>query len=97
MTGRSRHAPIPLAAALACLLGLSPAPGLAQSPMLESVKQNPARAQALCQQLRQLNSQGVSATSAQAVGLVAREQNLSLVDAEVLTTYVVGLHCPDVR
>jgi hypothetical protein len=31
------------------------------------------------------------------VNLVAQQQNLSPMDAEVLTTYVVGLHCPDVR
>jgi hypothetical protein len=31
------------------------------------------------------------------VALVARQQNLSPMDAEVLTTYVVGLYCPDVR
>lgn len=83
-------------AALACLLAVSPA-ALAQSPILEGVKQNPARAQALCAQLRQLNAEGITSTSAQAVSLVAQQQNLSLVDAEVLITYVVGLHCPDVR
>lgn len=29
--------------------------------------------------------------------MVARSQGLSSTDAEILTTYVVGLHCPDVR
>jgi hypothetical protein len=70
---------------------------LAQSAILEAVKQNQARAQALCQQLRQLNTQGITSTSPQAVGLVAQQQNLSPMEAEVLTTYVVGLYCPDVR
>jgi hypothetical protein len=64
---------------------------------LESVKANPARAKALCAQLRQLNAKGVASNSPQAVSMVAREQNLSPMDAEVLTTYVVGLYCPDVR
>jgi hypothetical protein len=68
-----------------------------QSQLLESVKQNPARAQALCTQLRSLNAQGLSATSPQAVAQIARQDNLSPMDAEVLTTYVIGLHCPDVR
>lgn len=86
-----------LAAAGATAL-LVPCPEVqAQSAILESVKQNPGRAKALCQQLRQLNAQGISSTSRQAVNLVAQQQNLSPMDAEVLTTYVVGLHCPDVR
>ena len=91
-------APSAIAAATlaAGILGLCPGVQ-AQSALLESVKQNPARAKALCQQLRQLNAQGISSTSPQAVGLVAQQQNLSSVDAEVLTTYVVGLYCPDVR
>lgn len=84
------------AAGTALLLGLTPT-GQAQSAILESVKRNPDEAKALCQQLRQLNAQGISATSRQAVNLVAAQRNLSPMDAEVLTTYVVGLHCPDVR
>lgn len=78
-------------------LGSTPLPVGAQSQLLESVKQNPARAQALCTQLRSFNAQGLSATSPQAVAQIARQENLSPMDAEVLTTYVVGLHCPDVR
>jgi hypothetical protein len=78
-------------------LGYAPAPVWAQSQLLESVKQNPARAQALCSQLRGFNAEGLSATSPQAVAQIARQENLSPMDAEVLTTYVVGLHCPDVR
>jgi len=69
----------------------------AQSALLESVKQNPARAKALCAQLRSLNAQGLAATSPTAVAQIARQENLSPMDAEVLTTYVIGLYCPDVR
>ena len=97
---KSRPQAGPLAwVAAALLLAASPfAPGAqAQSQLLESVKQNPARAKALCAQLRNLNAQGLSATSQQAVAQVARQENLSPMDAEVLTTYVIGLHCPDVR
>ena len=84
-------------ALVAASLALWAGPGAAQSALLESVEANPARAKALCAQLRQLNAQGVASNSPQAVSMVAREQNLSPMDAEVLTTYVVGLHCPDVR
>ncbi len=72
-------------------------PALAASPLLESVKQNPQIARNLCGELRGLNAKGVSATSPQAVSLVASRQGLNSTDAEILTTYVVGLHCPDVR
>ena len=76
---------------------LAGGPALAQSALLDSVKNNPAKAKALCTQLKTLNSQGIASTSPQAVALVAKEQNLSPMDAEVLNTYVVGMYCPDVR
>jgi hypothetical protein len=81
---------------LALLLAALPAWGQ-QSALLESVRQNPQRGKALCQQLRQLNAQGISFTANQVTTIVAREQNLSPTDAEVVLTYVVGFHCPDVR
>ena len=70
---------------------------LAASPLLESVKQNPQLAKSLCNDLRQLNAQGVRSTAPQAIDMVAKRQNISPADAEIVTTYVVGLHCPDVR
>ncbi len=85
-----------LALAAAALL-LAGAPAMAQSALLDSVKNNPAKAKALCAKLKALNAQGLSSTSPQAVAAVAKEQNLSPMDAEVLNTYVVGLYCPDVR
>jgi len=65
--------------------------------MLDTVKQNPALARNLCEQFKQLNASGQSATSKEAIAKVASSQGLSTLDAEVLTTYVIGLHCPDVR
>ena len=78
-------------------LSQAPSPVHSQSALLESVKRDPAKAKALCKQLRQFNSQGIPYTSKQATQQIARQENLSTPDAEVLTTYVVGLHCPDVR
>jgi ABC-type transporter MlaC component len=86
-----------LLATLLALSSLVALPGQAQSNLLESVRQDPSRAQRLCRELRQLNQQGISYTSKQALRQIASQENLSLMDAEVLTTYVVGLHCPDVR
>jgi hypothetical protein len=79
------------------LLAAGPLPAMAASALLESVKQNPALARNLCAQFKQLNAQGQSATSRQSIDRVAASQGLSPMDAEVLTTYVIGLHCPDVR
>ena len=69
----------------------------AASALLETVKQNPALAKSLCDQFKQLNASGRSATAPDSIAMVASSQGLSQVDAEVLTTYVIGLHCPDVR
>lgn len=94
-----RHRSFGLTAALlgAVLCGLSAAPAAAQSSLLESVKQNPQKARALCMELKGLNAQGLSYTSPQAVSQIAARQALSPTDAEILSTYVVGLYCPDVR
>nr|WP_254217265.1 hypothetical protein [Synechococcus sp. CCY 9618] len=64
--------------------------------MLESVKQNPALAKSMCQQFRQLNAQGISATSKASITSLAGSRGLSTMDAEVLATYVIGLHCSSV-
>ncbi|MFI0403128.1 MAG: hypothetical protein ACH34U_09480 [Cyanobium sp.] len=69
----------------------------AASALLESVKQNPALAKSLCAQFKQLNAAGRSATAPDSIAMVASSQGLSKLDAEVLATYVIGLHCPDVR
>jgi hypothetical protein len=69
----------------------------ATAGMLDTVKQNPALARSLCEQFKQLNASGQSATSKESIARVATSQGLSTIDAEVLTTYVIGLHCPDVR
>ena len=52
---------------------------------------------AICAELRSLNAQGITSTTPQAVNRIAAMQGLNTTDAEILTTYVVGLHCPDVR
>jgi hypothetical protein len=51
----------------------------------------------MCARFRQLNAQGISATSPRSIAIVAQEHGLSAIDAEVLTTYVMGMHCSDVR
>ena len=69
----------------------------AQSTLLESVKRNPEEARTLCRKFKALNDKGVSASSTEAINQVAKQRNLSPIDAEILSTYVIGLNCPDVR
>lgn len=96
LTLRPRPLPRWLVGGLALVLMVA-APTRAGSALLETVKQNPGLAKSLCAQFKQLNSAGRSATSPDSLAMVASSQGLSQVDAEVLATYVIGLHCPDVR
>ena len=69
----------------------------ADSQLLNSVKRNPEKAKAMCRSFWQMNSNGKSAYSKKSINKVAQGQNLTFQDAEILVTYVVGMHCPDVR
>ena len=70
---------------------------LAQSNLLESVKKNPGEAKALCDQLKILNSKGISSSSKEALSQISKDRNLNSTDAEILSIYVIGLHCPEVN
>ena len=72
-------------------------PVLSQSTLLESVKNNRKEAVALCSEFKSMNKQGISASSDIAITEIARDRNISKIDAEILSTYVIGLNCPDVR
>ena len=85
-----------VAASMAAILSVA-SPSSAQSTLLESVKRNPKEAKALCRQFKALNAKGKSALSGKSIGRLADQRNLSTTDAEILATYVIGLHCPDVR
>ena len=69
---------------------------LSQSNLLESVKKNPADAIEICNKFKELNSQGVSASSDKAIEFVSKKNKLSPINAEILSIYVIGLHCPQV-
>ena len=69
----------------------------ADSDLLNGVKRNPEEARAMCQDFRALNDRGQSAYAKATTRDVAKARRISLPDAEVLITYVVGIHCPDVR
>ena len=69
----------------------------AQSTLLESVKRNPAEARALCNKFKSLNSRGISSSSKEVIEEISIQKNLSELDAEILTIYVIGMHCPEVK
>ena len=69
----------------------------ADSDLLNSVKRNPEKAKAICRLFLQMNANGKSAFSEANINTVAANENLSFQDAEILMTYIVGMHCDDVR
>lgn len=74
----------------------SVSPVLGQSNLLESVKKNPANAIKICNKFKELNSKGISASSDKAIEFVSKNSNLDPINAEILSIYVIGLHCPKV-
>ena len=68
----------------------------AQSNLLESVKKNPKNAIEICNKFKEMNKRGISASSDEAVNYVITKNKLSPVNAEILSIYVIGIHCPNV-
>ena len=71
-------------------------PVLSQSNLLESVKKNPGDAIKMCNKFKELNSKGISANSDQAIEFVSKKNKLTPINAEILSIYVIGLHCPQI-
>ena len=71
-------------------------PILSQSNLLERVKKNPTNAIKICNKFKELNSKGISASSDKAIEYVSKKNNLNPINAEILSIYVIGLHCPQV-
>ena len=68
---------------------------MAQSRLLEDVKRNPDEAKSICQNFRELNKNNISAGSPKSIQKISNDKNISEVDAEILSMYVRGLHCPE--
>ena len=71
-------------------------PAFSQSNLLESVKKNPVEAIDICNKFREFNSKGISANSDKAIEYISKKNNLTSVNAEIFSIYVIGLHCPDI-
>ena len=68
----------------------------AQSNLLESVKKNPKNAIEICNKFKEMNKRGISATSDEAINFVLQKNKLSPQNAEILSIYAIGYHCPNV-
>ena len=73
-------------------------PIYSQTNLLESVKNNPKNAIEICLKFKKLNSEGISANSDLAINHVSKtwKTQLSPSNAEILSIYIIGLHCPKV-
>ena len=71
-------------------------PVFSQSNLLESVRKNPDEALKICNKFREFNSKGISANSDKAINYVSKKNNLTPVNAEIFSIYVIGLHCPEI-
>ena len=79
------------------LVGLQTTTVSAGSDLLNGVKRNPQQAKSMCRDFKKLNANRNSAHSKISIRTIAKSRKLSNEDAEVLVTYVVGMHCPNVR
>ncbi|MGB1416642.1 MAG: hypothetical protein ACPG6X_04080 [Synechococcus sp.] len=90
----------PATGLLLCFIGcLGASPAWAQAELLDAIKRNPAEAKAMCREFRtaQANDNSFDPYSRKTTRKVAKQRQLSLDEAEILITYVVGMHCPDVH
>ena len=71
-------------------------PVYGQSNLLESVRKNPDEALKICNKFKEFNSKGISANSDKAINYVSKKNNLTPVNAEIFSIYVIGLHCPEI-
>ena len=71
-------------------------PVLSQSNLLQGIKNNPGEAIKICNKFKELNSKGISASSDQAIDFVSKKNKLSPINAEIVSIYIIGLHCPQV-
>ena len=80
------------------LIIISPSlnPILSQPNLLEKAKNNPREGAELCKKFEELNSKNESATSDEATKFVSDKKNLSIVNAEFYSIYVIGLYCPEI-
>ena len=78
------------------LLIVNSSPLLSQSNLLERVKNNPNDSIKMCKKFQEYNSNGVLANSDEFIEYVSKKNNLTPINAEIYSIYVIGLHCPEI-
>ena len=78
------------------MISSSSNPVLSQPNLLERAKNNPSEGSKLCKKFKDYNAENKSATSDKATKFVSKQNNLSMVNAEFYSIYVIGLYCPEI-
>ena len=78
------------------MLSSSLNPIMSQTNLLERAKNNPGEGSKLCKKFKEYNADNKSATSDKATKFVSKQNNLSMVNAEFYSIYVIGLYCPEI-
>ena len=78
------------------MLSSSLNPILSQPNLLERAKNNPSEGSKLCKKFKEINAKNESATAEDAIEFVSKKNNLSKVNAEFYSIYVIGLYCPEI-
>ena len=78
------------------MISSSSNPVLSQPNLLEKAKNNPREGSKLCKKFEEFNADNKSATSKTVKEFVSKNNNLSLVNAEFYSIYVIGLYCPEI-
>ncbi len=78
------------------MLSSSLNPILSQPNLLERAKNNPSEGSKLCKKFKEYNAKNESATSDGATKFVSKKNNLSMINAEFYSIYVIGLYCPEI-
>ena len=78
------------------MLSSTLSPIFGQPNLLERAKNNPNEGLKLCKKFKEYNAENKSATSDTSTKFVSKKNNLSLVNAEFYSIYVIGLYCPEI-
>ena len=76
---------------------LSINPTFGEQNLYQRVKNNPNEAIKLCAKLRDFNSKGLKASHQKVINHVSNKKGFNPTDAEIYSSYAIGLHCPDVN
>ena len=69
---------------------------LGKQLLLDRVKNNSSDAVNTCSKFKELNSKNISANSNDGINYVKAKYKENSLNAEMISIYIIGLHCPEV-